>query len=250
MRLKQAPITAPQLERPPAAAENEARLAPARLPWFLAAENAHSLPTPVFRLAETGREARAGMSSRLSPRMLSFAAVVLLPIALAASYLFVIAADQYVAEFRFSLNTADAPRLDPLSLLTGNTSRSPAALESQIVVQYLTSRAIVDELGTTLDLRRIFSPPQADWWARLQFVLGEIRAFRDREGLIDPGENAKSSSLLAARLRDELVRANAELSTLKTYMREDAPGIKVLNARIKSLETQRRAVAQDGWRTR
>src|SRR4051812_41223246 len=326
MRLKQAPITAPQLERSPAAAENEARLAPARLPWFLAAENAHSLPTPVFRLAETGREARAGMSSRLSPRMLSFAAVVLLPIALAASYLFVIAADQYVAEFRFSLNTADAPRLDPLSLLTGNTSRSPAALESQIVVQYLTSRAIVDELGTTLDLRRIFSPPQADWWARpplpapietlvlywkgqvdpfydpangtvtvrvrafapgdalelaraivgaseklvnelslrgrrdrvrhaeaevrqgearLQFVLGEIRSFRDREGLIDPGESAKTSSVLAARLRDELVRANAELSTLKTYMREDAPGIKVMNARIKSLETQRRAVAQD-----
>src|SRR4051812_15358 len=298
MRLKQAPITAPQLERPPAAAENEARLAPARLPWFLAAENAHSLPTPVFRLAETGREARAGMSSRLSPRMLSFAAVVLLPVALAASYLFVIAADQYVAEFRFSLNTADAPRLDPLSLLTGNPSRSPAALESQIVVQYLTSRAIVDELGTTLNLRRMFSPPHADWWARLslpapietlvqywkgqidpfydpangtvtvrvrafsagdalelaraivgaseklvndlslrgrrdrvrsaeaevgqaegrlQFVLGEIRGFRDREGLIDPGESAKTSSVLAARLRDELVRANAELSTLKTY---------------------------------
>ena len=38
-------------------------------------------------------------------------------------------------------------------------------------------------------------------------------------GLIDPGESAKSSSLLAARLRDELVRANAELSTLKSYMR-------------------------------
>jgi capsular polysaccharide transport system permease protein len=250
----------------------------------------------------------------------------LLPIALAASYLFLIAADQYVAEFRFSLNTADTPRLDPLSLLTGNTSRSPAALESQIVVQYLTSRAIVDELGTTLDLRRMFSPPQADWWARLslpasietllqywksqidpfydaangtvtvrvrafsagdalelaraivgaseklvndlslrarrdrvrsaeaevgqaegrlQFVLGEIRSFRDREGLIDPGESAKTSSLLAARLRDELVRANAELSMLKTYMREDAPAVKVVNARIRSLETQRRAVAQD-----
>jgi len=76
-------------------------------------------------------------------------------------------------------------------------------------------------------------------------VLGEIRGFRDREGLIDPGESAKTSSLLAARLRDELVRANAELSTLKTYMREAAPAVTVLNARIRSPETQRRAVAQD-----
>jgi capsular polysaccharide transport system permease protein len=326
MRLRQALIRTPGFDRPASTAEEQGSLTTARLARFPVTDNAQAQPSPLFRLAEIGREPRAVINPRLSPRTLSFAAVVLLPIALVASYFLLIAADQYVAEFRFSLNTADAPRLDPLSLLTGNPSRSPAALESQIVVQYLTSRAIVDELGTTLNLRRMFSPPQADWWARLplpapietlvqywkgqvdpfydptngtvtvrvrafsaadalelartivgaseklvndlslrgrrdrvrsaeaevgqaegrlQFVLGEIRGFRDREGLIDPGESAKTSSVLAARLRDELVRANAELSTLKTYMREDAPAVKVLNARIRSLETQRRAVAQD-----
>jgi capsular polysaccharide transport system permease protein len=261
-----------------------------------------------------------------SPLVLSFIALVLLPIMVAAVYLFAIAADQYVSEFRFSLNSIDPPRLDPLSLLTGNASHSPAALESHIVVQYITSRAIIDELDASLDLRRMFSPPDADWWARLprptsiealvlywrgqvdpfydpangtvvvrvraftpaealqlakaivaaseqlvnelssrarhdtvrnaeaevaqaearlKTVLADIRAFRDREGLIDPGKTAEATGTLAARLRDELVRTNADLSTLKSYMRDDAPAVKVLKARIRSVETQQRAVAHD-----
>jgi len=102
-----------------------------------------------------------------SPLVLSFIAFVLLPIAIVAVYLFTIAADQYVSEFRFSLNSIDPPRLDPLSLLAGNVSHSPAGSESQIVVQYMTSRAVIDQLDAALDLHRMFSPPEADWWSRL-----------------------------------------------------------------------------------
>jgi capsular polysaccharide transport system permease protein len=80
---------------------------------------------------------------------------------------------------------------------------------------------------------------------RLKTVLGDVREFRDREGLIDPGEVAKASGQLDARLRDELVRANAELATLRSYMRDDAPTVKVLKARIRSLETQHSAVSRD-----
>ena len=281
---------------------------------------------PFLRLPsqDTGHEqAEGGLPS---PLALSFIALVLLPIMIAAVYLFTIAADQYVSEFRFSLNSTDPPRVDPLSLLAGNASHSPAALESQIVVQYITSRAIVDELDASLDLRRMFSPPEADWWARLprptsiealvlywrgqvdpfydpangtvvvrvraftpaealqlakaivaaseqlvnelslrarrdtvrnaetevaqaearlKATLADIRAFRDREGLIDPGKTAEATGSLAARLRDELVRTNADLSTLKSYMRDDAPAVRVLKARIRSIETQQRAVAHD-----
>jgi len=216
--------------------------------------------------------------------------------------------------------------LDPLSLFAGNATQSPAALEGQILVQYMTSRAVVDEIGGSIDLRRLFSPPEADWWARLRrpaaieelvhywrgqvdpsydpangtvtvrvrgfapadalrlsqaivaaseklvndlsqrarrdtlghaetelgqaesrlkAVQGDIRAFRDREGLIDPARTAEGTGLLATRLRDDLVRANAELSTLKVYMRDDAPTVKVLKARIHSLEVQRRGLAQE-----
>jgi capsular polysaccharide transport system permease protein len=281
---------------------------------------------PFLRLPLQSTEPKHAEGGMPSPLALSFIALVLVPIMLAAVYLFTIAADQYVSEFRFSLSSIDPPRLDPLSLLAGSASHSPAALESQIVVQYITSRAIVDQLDGSLNLRQMFSPPEADWWARLprptsiealvlywrgqvdpfydpangtvvvraraftavealqlaqaivaaseqlvndlsararrdavrnaevevtqaetrlKTVLGEIRAFRDREGVIDPGKTADATGTIATRLRDELVRSNAELSTLKSYMRDDAPAVKVVKARIRSLETQQRVVARD-----
>src|SRR4029078_12979074 len=83
----------------------------------------------------------------LSPRLLSFVAVVLVPTALAAYYLFAAASDQYVAEFRFTLNSAEAPRLDPTSLLAGITAPAlPAALESQGLVQYMRRRALLERI--------------------------------------------------------------------------------------------------------
>lgn len=80
---------------------------------------------------------------------------------------------------------------------------------------------------------------------RLTGVLGEVRAFRDREGVIDPTRTAEANGLLATRVRDDLVKANAELTTLRSYMREDAPSVKVLKARIRSLDAQRRSLARE-----
>jgi capsular polysaccharide transport system permease protein len=262
----------------------------------------------------------------LSLPLLSFVLLVLIPVAIAALYYFAIAADQYVSEFRFSLRMADTPRIEPSWLLDAAAAHTPAAAESHIVVQYIASRAIIDELDKTIPLRPLFASPQADWWARLsrpasiedlveywkrqvdpfydpanasvtvrvrtftpqeafrlaQAIVGaserlvndmssrarhdalrhaeaevaqaetrlkaaleQIRGFRDREGMIDPGKAADATVSLAGRLRDELVRANAELSTLQAYMRDDSPAIKVLKARIRSLETQRRVTNQE-----
>jgi capsular polysaccharide transport system permease protein len=269
---------------------------------------------------------RTALAARPSLRTLSFVALVLLPTAVAAAYFFAVASDQYVAEFRFTLNSVDPPRFDPLSMLIGGAAQSPATIESQVLVQYMTSRAIIDEIDAALDVRALFSPPAADWWARLpraasieelvhywkgqvdpfydpadgtvavrlraftpedalrlsqavvaanehlvndlsararrdllrhadaevaqtesrlKSVLAGIRAFRDREGMIDPERSADATSALAARLRDDLVKANAELTTLKAYMRDDAPTVKVLKARIRSLEAQRRSLARE-----
>src|SRR5205823_6126963 len=86
-----------------------------------------------------------------------------------------------------SASTAiDPPRLDPLSLLAGNVSHSPAGSESQIVVQYMTSRAVIDQLDAALDLHRMFSPPEADWWSRLPrptSIEGLVQYWR---GQVDP----------------------------------------------------------------
>jgi capsular polysaccharide transport system permease protein len=260
---------------------------------------------------------------RLSLAWLSFAVIAVLPVLLAALYFLLIAADQYVAEFRFALRSAEPIPAQFGALLPADVTRAPVAADSYIVVQYIRSRALVDDLGRTLDLRRIFSTRRADWPARLHLpvsveelvdywrgqtdaffdpangtivvrvrafsaptalalaqgtlslseqlvnrlsararqnalhdseadvgtseqrltaALAHLRDFRDQEGLIDPNKAANSSEALADRVRDALVRAKTELSTLQQYMRDDAPPVKLLEARIQSLEEQRRAV--------
>ena len=76
-------------------------------------------------------------------------------------------------------------------------------------------------------------------------ALARLREFRDREGIIDPRKTADATQALAGRIRDELVRADTELSTVKHYMRADAPSVRMLEARVQSLQAQRRSVESE-----
>ena len=257
---------------------------------------------------------------------LSFMIVVLVPAVIAAAYYFLIAADQYVAEFRFALRSAEPERRDPSLFLQEAIAPSPIGVDSYVVVQYLASRAIIDDLSATIDLRQLFARSDADWPARLDLAvsieelvrywkgqvdaffdatngtivvraraftpedaltlargiltcserlvndlsararrdalrnaesevgraekrlkaaLTRLREFRDQEGIIDPRKTADATVALAGRVRDELVRTDTELATLKHYMRGDAPSIRMLEARVQSLEAQRRAVESE-----
>jgi len=77
---------------------------------------------------------------------------------------------------------------------------------------------------------------------RLAGALARLRDFRDEKGLIDPNKSANSTVALTDRLRDSLVRARAELSVLRQYMKDDAPPVVLLEARIRSLEAERRSL--------
>ena len=268
----------------------------------------------------------AARRRRFPVRLLSFVVVVLVPVALATVYYFVIAADQYVAEFRFALRTVEPVRAEIGGILQGSVAPSPIGVDSYAVVQYLGSRDVIDELGKTLDLREMFSRPEADWLARLELpvsieelvrywksqvdafyditngtivvrarafrpddalqlaqailasaeqlvndlsararrdtlrnsekevrrterrlktALTRLREFRDREGIIDPRKTVDATQALAGRIRDEIVRADTELSTVKHYMRADAPSVRMLEARIQSLQTQLRSVESE-----
>jgi len=99
----------------------------------------------------------AARRRRVPVRLLSLVVVVLVPATLAAVYFFLIAADQYVAEFRFALRTVEPVRAEVGGLLQGSVAPSPVGVDSYAVVQYLGSRDVIDELGKTLDLREMFS---------------------------------------------------------------------------------------------
>ena len=267
----------------------------------------------------------AGPHRHLPLGVVTFVLIVVVPMAIAGIYYFFIASDQYVAEFRFGLRSAEPVRAEP-GLLLQVAAPTQIGLDSYVVVQYIASRAIVDDLGKTLDLKQMFSTAKADWPARLHLpapveelvtywrgqvdaffdptngtivvkarafapqdalklaqgilasserlvndlsarsrrdalrasesdvrqaeqrltaALVKLADFRDKQGVVDPRKTADASALLDGRVRDDLVRANTELSTLKEYMQDGAPSLKLLEARIRALEEQRRALESE-----
>lgn len=105
--------------------------------------------------------------------------VIALPMFLTAVYLFFIASDQYVAETRFAVRQAGA--MAGQSMRTGDEGKtgSPSSgsfsmglpdlggEDAEIVANYIHSRAIIEDVGNSVDIRAIFRRPNADFWARL-----------------------------------------------------------------------------------
>ena len=97
--------------------------------------------------------------------------IILLPSAISAAYLYEIASDQFVSEFRFHVRHAPPSAMDTSSPVSGLTGAASVALQgmtdSEIVVQYLQSRKVLDDLRPLVDIEHIYARPDADWFARL-----------------------------------------------------------------------------------
>jgi len=115
--------------------------------------------------ADTGWEPR-----RRRRRFGSFLSCVVMPVMLAAAYLYGMALDQFISEFRFTVRQQAPLRGDgtgPNPLAGGNPLMA-LIVDSEVVVQYLKSRQILDDIAERLDLERIYARPEADWWFRLR----------------------------------------------------------------------------------
>lgn len=152
-----------------AAAEPEARYAPPSLLTHPAGrqiadpgDGAPPVPIP-----QPGPSTLAIVVGRISPNLWSLVLVVGLPTLIAAFYFLFIAADQYVAEFRFGLRASEPVRADATTSFPGTPSPLQTSLNSYAVAQYISSRAIIDDISHSLDLRAMFATPTADWPARL-----------------------------------------------------------------------------------
>ena len=117
----------------------------------------------------------------------SLALFVLLPFLISAIYLFAFASDQYVAETRFMVRQTEpllGSGMDGID--SGQNSSKKAGTDSgagglpgltgaiklggedaEIVASYIHSRAIIDDVSRTLDVRAMFQRPEADFWGRL-----------------------------------------------------------------------------------
>lgn len=136
------------------------------------------------------------LSSQTPPRArrslwLGFLLCVVFPTCLVTAYLYLVAANQYMAEFRFSVTetnptlpgsstsasstlptAAAAAATVAMSGLTGGmsgTMGSPSATaQNYMVVDYLKSQQLVDELDRRIHIRALYSGKEigSDWWAK------------------------------------------------------------------------------------
>lgn len=112
-----------------------------------------------------------------SGALIGFAVVVILPLFLLGLYFLFLATPQYFAEFRFSV-TEVTPSSGPLgggatsgtaasaiaSAMGGHAASVTGGLgQNFVVVDYLKSRQVIDELSQTVNVREIYSRPEIDW---------------------------------------------------------------------------------------
>ncbi len=109
----------------------------------------------------------AGAQNRVLARLFrNIGLFVLLPTAVIGIYLFFIAADQYVVETRFAVRGEVEPMGnvqlgDFSSLIQKNNSQ-----DSYIVQEYIQSQPMLESAQKELDIVRMFTRDEADFWAR------------------------------------------------------------------------------------
>jgi capsular polysaccharide transport system permease protein len=108
---------------------------------------------------------------RTSWLMWSAVIAIAIPTLIATLYYLFIASDQFSSEGRFAIRTSESTpaAADSSSVMAslGLGASTPTTADSYIVVEYLQSRRLVEDLQARLDLRKIFSSGEADWYARL-----------------------------------------------------------------------------------
>jgi capsular polysaccharide transport system permease protein len=96
---------------------------------------------------------------------LAFVLLFVFPIAIATVYFVFVASPQYQVEARFTVQGGEARKLDGIGVLTGLPSIT-IIQDTQIIANYIRSRAMVEELQERIDLRRIYGSRTIDWFAR------------------------------------------------------------------------------------
>jgi capsular polysaccharide transport system permease protein len=152
-----------------------------------------------LRMAGFPREVVPGplakRATRRRWRLVSLVLAVLLPTALVGAYLYGVADDQYVTEFRFNVHHESPIRMDgmggsaAMTAALGGPGGSPLAVitDSQIVVQYLKSRQVIDDIAAEgLNLDKIYASSDRDFYAHLQPNSVAEQRLRYWRRMVDP----------------------------------------------------------------
>lgn len=127
---------------------------PAIAPAAEAASSATAIAPPV---------GKAMVNIRHHAVFISFIAIVLVPLAIAAAYLYLRAHDRYVSHVAFSVRSEEVSSamemLGGIAQVSGSSSS-----DTDILYNFIKSDEMVRALDARLDLRAMWSKPGADWW--------------------------------------------------------------------------------------
>jgi capsular polysaccharide transport system permease protein len=197
------------------------------------------------------------LRKKISPAFLSLVVVVGIPAAIVTIYLLFIASDQFTAETRFAVRPSeeDSSAQTAQNLMSPTNSGGVGSLpnlatqDAEIVASYIRSPAIISEIARTIDLRALFRPREADFWARLSadptredlrdywlkmvttyidnasgIVTVQVRAFQPidaqalTQAILRSSENLVNSLSIRAR-EDAMRRAEEEVSRADAQLR-------------------------------
>lgn len=119
----------------------------------------------------------------------SLLATVLVPVLCGGIYLYGFASDQYETEFRFNVRQQQPLKMDNMSIgsaMGGGNPLLAAIADSEVVVQYLKSRDVVDHIAGHLDMNEVYSPADADWWSRMRPDAKAEDRVKYWRGVVDP----------------------------------------------------------------
>lgn len=111
------------------------------------------------------RAQRAAVAMRWAARI-SFAVMVALPSLASIVYYGFVASDQYVATADFMVSGGEPMQIDGLTSFTGMPAMATVQ-DTQIIVNYVQSRAALEKLQTLIDVRSLYSIPSVDRLSRL-----------------------------------------------------------------------------------
>lgn len=130
---------------------------------------------------------------------ISVFACIALPVALAALYYFVIAADQYVSEARFAVRSNSAQAADVLGMISGAPASSVVS-DSYIVADYIRSVEMVSELERRLPLRAFYADERGDFLSRLDPTVSREDLVSYWDGRVDVSYDSTKNTI-AVRVR-------------------------------------------------
>ena len=124
-----------------------------------------------FSSRSRGAYEKSSFSSRRGARIMRiirwvlFVVLVAIPNLLALAYFGLLASDQYLSEAQFTVSSGALPKMDGLGSVTG-VPPMMIVQDTQIVTNFVESRAMVESLERDVDLRELYGSTSIDWWAR------------------------------------------------------------------------------------